>query len=177
VKLSQSRIALPDEPVTYEVSFQTRSFDQGFIGKTIREVVTSALESIEDAPEGDIDPIVPSWYQLSRMQREFVIQTLRQHSSEHLAAAAAANLAHSRDAEVAYLKADAMIAALNALEVPNVNHDGELLPQEPLQARTATEPERDDGDDARSARREALAETVKNLKAKNKRRARGTKQA
>ena len=137
---------------------------------TVRDAVFSALQSLEDAPDGDIDPIVPSWYQLTRMQRQFVTQTLRRHLAQHMAAAAEANLVRSRAAEGEYLQADSFKAALDALEVTNTNVEGDLVPQEPLQARAVAEPERDTELQARR-RRAALATAVEELKAENRERA------
>lgn len=60
-------------------SFAAPGFPQGFWksappganGGSAREVVEMALDSLESGPK-DIDPVVPTWYALSRMQREIV---------------------------------------------------------------------------------------------------------
>jgi hypothetical protein len=62
----------------FSVSFQTRSFDEGASGGSVREAVEMALDSLHKGPK-DIDPVVPSWYALTRMQREIVEHVLQRH--------------------------------------------------------------------------------------------------
>ena len=167
IKLSKSRL-LPGESLAYDLAVRTRAFNESYTGGTVRETVLDALWGLQN--EVDIDPFVPAWHLLSRMQRELVLQTLREILARHLAAAAEANLAHSRDAEMAYLKADAFQAAIDQLAIPN--GDDEEIGCERLQARTSATPERD-VDVIPKQCGERLAAAVQDLKAKNRRRARG----
>jgi hypothetical protein len=125
------------EYASYEVSVQTRSYDELFSGKSVGDAIRSALEGIEDPKvEGDTDPVVPSWYRVSRMQREIVERTLERHRAEHMARAAEANIRNVvSDAAAEYAIADAFKAAMDTLYYDEVDDEQGPLGKEPLQAR------------------------------------------
>ncbi|HMJ15113.1 MAG TPA: hypothetical protein VK524_27050 [Polyangiaceae bacterium] len=177
---AELRAVLPDSmngEQHYTVSFQTRSFDEGGHGGTVREAVELTLDSLEEGPK-DIDPVVPSWYALSRMQREVVEQALKGLAAEHKARAAVKNLTHERDAHTEYEISDAFEAALACLEFEYENGPGAAW--EPLQARNGpavhkptdpTDPPEELSPAAQTARRKKLSVTVKDLRTKNRKRA------
>ena len=165
----------------YSVSFQTRAFDESGSGGSIRAAIELVLGSLEDGPK-DIDPVVPSWYALSRMQREIVEQALKGLCAEHKARGAARNLARERDAHTEYEIADAFEAALRCLEFEYENEPGAVW--EPLQARNGppvrkpTDPvevSEKEASIARAIQRKKLSTTVKELPKKNGARARDTR--
>jgi len=119
---------------TYSLSYQTRSFDEGAVGDSVRLVVEMALDGLVKGPK-DVDPPVPSWYALSRMQREVVEQTLDKCVAEHRANAARLNLRNDRAAGAEYEIADAYKAALEALAFEPLETAGSEW--EPLVAREA----------------------------------------
>jgi hypothetical protein len=158
----------------YSVAFQTRAFDESGGGDSIRRAVELVLGSLENGPK-DIDPAVPSWYALSRMQREVVEHALKGLVAQHKARAAAKNLAHERDAHTEYEIADAFEAALQCLELEYENEPGAVW--EPMQARSGpamrkpTDPAASQGDEASTLgaeQRKKLSTTVKELREKNK---------
>lgn len=147
---------------TYSVSFQTRSFDEGSVSSSVRSAIEMTLDGLERGPK-DVDPVVPSWYALSRMQREIVEQSLKRMAAEHKQRGATLNLATSPDAQVELEIADAFDAALRCLEFEYENEKGTAW--EPLAARLGpatrkpTDPV-DDGDDklnSRKGRKRAFA--------------------
>jgi hypothetical protein len=77
---------------------------------------------------------VPSWYALSRMQREIVEQTLERLAAEHRANAARKNLLRDQGAQAEYGVADAFRAAMEALAFEPLNVPGSEW--EPLAATT-----------------------------------------
>jgi hypothetical protein len=181
VRLNVPRSAWMREYASYEVSIQTRSFDEIFTGKTIGDAIRSAAEGMaEPAVEGDRDPVVPSWYRVSRMQREIVQQTLERHRARHMANAAAANIANSPVvAQAEYAMADAFKAALAVLDYEENDEEQGPLEREVLAPRDATSKivaknqaiER--AEHARTKERETrLAATVKDLRDKNRAKAR-----
>src|SRR5262245_39740401 len=99
---------------TYTLSHQTRSFDEGPTGRSIRLIVEMALDGLLNGPK-DVDRPVPSWYALSRMQREIVEQTLERLAAEHRANGARRNLVRDHGAQAEYEVADAFRAAIEAL--------------------------------------------------------------
>lgn len=175
------------EYASYEVAIQTRSYDELYSGKTIGEAIRSAVDEYEDAtrPEGHTDPVVPSWYRVSRMQREVVERTLERHRHEHMARAAEANIRGARaDATAEYAMADAFKAAIDTLYYDEVDDRQFALEQEPLQRRADGSPTVEKGKEieandrrTRSEREKALAATVAELKAKNRERARSASSA
>ncbi|RLB55849.1 MAG: hypothetical protein DRI90_19165 [Deltaproteobacteria bacterium] len=179
VRLGIPRYAAIREVADVELSFRTRGWDEGFCCKSIRGVVEDALHSLEDAQDGDSDPVIPSWYRVSRMQRQVVNQTLKQRAAEHMARAAEANIASRTTASAAeYAMADAFEAALDALMFDNADNDGEVLPQERLEPREP-EPQTDQPvtpDEGKAPsqgeRKKKLSSAVKELKSANRRRAR-----
>jgi len=177
LKIAVPRFAVLQDVARYEVSFRTRGYDEVFCGKTIRQAAEMALESLEDPPEGEVDPIVPSWYRLSRMQRQVVEQTLKRLLADHMAGAASLNIARSPQAQAEYAVADAFQAALAALEFDDVDEHHGALPAEPLQARVEAEQSETDWADTSGAVRkqkgEALSAAVAALKKKNRGKGRG----
>lgn len=176
VRLNVSRVAWMRDLECYEVSIQTRSYDEGFTGKTIAEAIRSAAEGMEKPPsEGDIDPVVPSWYRVSRMQREVVERTLERYRARHMANAAAANIANNtNEARAEYAIADAFKAALESLEYEETDGDMGPLEKEVLAPRQSTSKattkgiEIEQGGKVPTKEREGrLAATVKQLKNKN----------
>lgn len=176
LKVAVPRFAVLQDLDRCEVSFRTRGYDEVFCGKSIREAAEMALESLEDPPAGDVDPIVPSWYRLSRMQRQFVEQTLKGLLADHMARAASLNIARSPQAHAEYAMADAFQAALVALEFDDVDEHLAPLPVEPLQARVEAEKKEtdwvDSTGDLRKKKGEALSSAVAALKKKNRGQAR-----
>jgi hypothetical protein len=181
VRLNVPRPAWMREYASYEVCIQTRSFDECFSGKTIGDAIRSAAEGVaEPIVEGDRDPIVPSWYRASRMQRELVERTLERHRAKHMANAAAANIANNSSvAQAEYAMADAFKAALMALEYEDNDEQHGPLEKEPLAARdqaskiSAKSRDIERGETVPSTGREArVAATVKELRDKNRARAR-----
>jgi hypothetical protein len=180
VRLNVSRAAWMRDGTSYEVSLQTRSFDEITSGETIGEAIRMALDVLEQPPvEGDTDPFVPSWYRVTRMQRELVERTLERCHAKHMARAAAANIAHAAAvAQAEYAMADAFKAALASLEFEDTDGHQEALEKEPLAARDPDSPivskseavERNDGS-SRKEREARLAATVAELRAKNQARA------
>jgi len=185
VRLGIPKHAWMREYASYEVSIQTRSYDDMFSGKTLGEAIRSALDAFEDPakPEGDIDPVVPSWYRVSRMQREIVQRTLERYRAEHMARAAEANIRNASSAAAAeYAMADAFKAAIDTLYYDEVDEHHAPLEQEPLQARvegstTVVKGKEIESNDRRTRqeREKALASTVAELKAKNREKARASK--
>jgi hypothetical protein len=94
VRLGVPKRAFTREYASYEVAIQTRSCDELYSGKTIGEAIRSALDEYEDKtrPEGYTDPVVPSWYRVSRMQREIAERTLERHRHEDMGRGAEACL-------------------------------------------------------------------------------------
>jgi hypothetical protein len=161
----------------YHISYQTRSFDEGASGHTVREAIENTLDSLDNGFK-DVDRGLPNWSALSRMQREVVEHTLKGLVAEHKARAAAKNLAHERDAHIEYAIADAFDAALECLEIEYQNEPSTVW--EPLQARNGppvrkpTDPVEESEEPtraAKAAKRKKLSSTVKNLRAKNRKRA------
>ncbi len=187
VRLGVPKHAFMREHASYEVAIQTRSYDELYSGTTVGEAIRSAMDSFEDStrPEGDTDPVVPSWYRVSRMQREVVERTLERHRHEHMARAAEANIRGARaDATAEYAMADAFKAAIDTLYYDEVDDRHFALEQEPLQPRvdgsvTVAKGKEIEANDRRTRkeREKALAATVAEMKAKNRERARTTKQA
>lgn len=181
VRLNVPRSAWMREYASYEIAIQTRSYDEIFTGETISDAIRSAADAMAQPPvEGDRDPIVPSWYRVSRMQREFVQRTLERHRAKHMANAAAANIANSLVvAQAEYAMADAFKAALAALDYEENDEEHRPLEREILAPRDASSKivaknqaiER--GEQVQTKEREArLAATVKDLREKNRTRAR-----
>ena len=155
----------------FSISFQTRSFDEGSSGGSVREVVEMALDSLESGPK-DVDPVVPSWYALSRMQREIVEHVLHRYVAKHKQRGAAKSLAQDQDATHEYAMADAFQAALACLEFEYENEPGTTW--EPLHApgdsvRKPTDPVESPTESRKTvaARRKKLSETAKELSDKN----------
>jgi hypothetical protein len=158
----------------FSVSFQTRSFDEGASSGSIREAVEMALDSLENGPK-DIDPVVPSWYALSRMQREVVEHVLQRHVAKHKERGATKSLAQDQDARHEYEMADAFEAALACLEFEFEYENEPGTVWEPLHARgdavrKPTDPVEPpvESRKAAAARRQKLSETVKELSVKNR---------
>lgn len=156
----------------FSVSFQTRSFDEGASSGSVREAVEMALDSLESGPK-DIDPVVPSWYALSRMQREVVEHVLQRHVAKHKERGATKSLAQDQDARHEYEMADAFEAALACLEFEYENEPGTVW--EPLHARDDAVRKPTDPVErpvvsrkAAAERRKKLSETVKELSVKNR---------
>ena len=156
----------------FSVSFQTRSFDEGAGAGSVREAVEMALDSLESGPK-DIDPGVPSWYALSRMQREVVEHVLKRHVAKHKQRGATKSLSQDPDARHEFVIADAFEAALACLEFEYGNEPGTVW--EPLKGhgeavRKPTDPVNAPGESRRAAaeRRKKLSETAQELRMKNR---------
>lgn len=182
VRLGVPKHAFTREYASYEVAIQTRSYDELYSGKTIGDAIRSALDEYEDAtrPEGHTDPVVPSWYRVSRMQREIVERTLERYRHEHMARAAEANIrGNGSEANAEYAMADAFKAAIDTLYYDEVDDRQFALEQEPLQPRVQGSLTVEKGKEIEANNRQAqkkrdrtLAAAVAELKAKNRKRAR-----
>ena len=131
VTLVKPTYSLREGRDAYEITVQTRECPITFVGDTIDEVATDALSFMDDPEE---DPVVPHWSRCSRMQRQVVVQTLREHAARHMARAAEAKVTHSTAALGAYEVADAFQAAVEMLDHDDLDDQSTMLPREPLSA-------------------------------------------
>jgi hypothetical protein len=118
------KLTKPTRPVlgrrAIELTVVTRQSWVTFMGDTIGAAAAEALESLTYPGE---DPFVGSWAALTRMQRQLVVQTLREHGARHMALAAAAKIGNEPAAYAAFEMADAFIAAVDALDYDDLDDD------------------------------------------------------
>jgi hypothetical protein len=127
ITISRPRFAVRERSNEVELSVRTREVTSSFTSQTVREAVDDALECLTD----EEDPYMPPWRGLTRMQRDVVVNTLRELSSKHMAAGAEAKIARDeRRAFVNFELADAFSAAADELYVEEVDAESNLLPKE-----------------------------------------------
>lgn len=130
VSLSRTRLPLYDGKPGFEVTVDTRGGKSSWITDTLEESLQCAAEDVDSPAE---DPMRAAWRNLTRMQREVVMQTLRAAAAKHMAEAAEANIAHSPEAHSAYALADAFHAAGEALDFYDIDEKEMLVKAEKLE--------------------------------------------